>query len=257
MRSLGNFTSYTETDGYADVKGNRPTVELYGQDTWKVSRTLTVDYGMRFLWFRPWASTKEGTRSASWDPDRYIPGGSPLLYTPVRVNNQNFAQNPVTGELRAPVYVGSFVPNTGDPYNGMVTNDEWPTLWRRLPREPGHSARGPGRPRVGHHGQRQDLPARQPRPVPQRLRQCERARRPGAAATGAEQPGAALRHHRTVADARGARGVRYDAEQHHRVPARGADAEVAELLDRRPAGVGLGHGARRHLRGQQDARTSR
>ena len=70
-------------------------------------------------------STKEGTRSASWDPDRYIPGGSPLLYTPVRVNNQNFAQNPVTGELRAPVYVGSFVPNTGDPYNGMAT-------WRPL-----------------------------------------------------------------------------------------------------------------------------
>ena len=33
----------------------------------------------------------------------------------------------MTGELRAPVYVGSFVPNTGDPYNGMVTNEEWPT----------------------------------------------------------------------------------------------------------------------------------
>ena len=31
------------------------------------------------------------------------------------------------------------------------------------------------------------------------------------------------------------------------------DAEIAELLDRRPARVGLGHGARRHLRRQQDA----
>ena len=43
------------------------------------------------------------------------------------MNNQNFAQHPITGELRPPVYVGSFVPNTGNPYNGMVTNDEWPT----------------------------------------------------------------------------------------------------------------------------------
>ena len=82
---------------------------------------------MRFLWFRPWASTGEGTRSASFDPDRYVAGGSPLLYRPVRVNNVNLAQNPVTGELKPQVYVGSFVPNTGDPYNGMVTNDEWPT----------------------------------------------------------------------------------------------------------------------------------
>ena len=124
---LGNFTTYTETDGFADVKGSRPTIEFYGQDTWKITRNLTVDYGMRFLWFRPWASTAEGTRSASFDPDRYIPGGSPLLFRPVRVNGVNLAQNPVTGELRPNVYVGSFVPNTGDPYNGMVTNDEWPS----------------------------------------------------------------------------------------------------------------------------------
>jgi hypothetical protein len=124
---LGHFTSYTETDGFADVKGTRPTVEFYGQDTWKVTRTLTVDYGMRFLWFRPWASTSEGTRSASFDPDRYVPGGSPLLYRPVRVNGVNLAQNTLTGELRPNVYVGSFVPGTGDPYNGMVTNDEWPS----------------------------------------------------------------------------------------------------------------------------------
>ncbi len=40
----------------------------------------------------------------------------------------NLAQNPLNPlDLKPNVYVGSFVPGTGDPYNGMVTNDEWPT----------------------------------------------------------------------------------------------------------------------------------
>ena len=121
---LGNINSYTETNGYADVRGQRPSAEAYVQDTWKPLRNLTVDYGARFLWYRAWASFKD-TKSASFDPDQYVPGGSPLLYQPVLVNGQQRALNTVTGELRPYIYVGGFVPGTGDPYNGMVTQDEW------------------------------------------------------------------------------------------------------------------------------------
>ena len=121
---LGNINSYTETNGYADVRGQRPSAEAYVQDTWKPLRNLTVDYGARFLWYRAWASFQD-TKSASFDPDQYAAGGSPLLYQPVLVNGQQRALNPVTGELRPYIYVGGFVPGTGDPYNGMVTQDEW------------------------------------------------------------------------------------------------------------------------------------
>ena len=121
---LGNFTSYTETDGFADVRGQRPTSEFYLQDTWKPKTNLTLDYGVRFLWYRAWASGKD-TKSSSFDPARYTPGASPLLYQPVLVNGQQRARNPITGEIKPAVYVGGFVPGTGDPYNGMVTDDEW------------------------------------------------------------------------------------------------------------------------------------
>ena len=121
---LGNINSYTETNGYADVRGQRPSAEAYVQDTWKPLRNLTIDYGARFLWYRAWASFKD-TKSASFDPDLYVQGGSPLLYQPALVNGQQRAVNPVTGEVRPYIYVGGFVPGTGNLYNGMVTQDEW------------------------------------------------------------------------------------------------------------------------------------
>ena len=47
---------------------------------------------------------------------------TPRLYEPARINGQNVALDPVTGETKPNVFVGSFVPGTGDRYNGMVTS---------------------------------------------------------------------------------------------------------------------------------------
>jgi Carboxypeptidase regulatory-like domain/TonB-dependent Receptor Plug Domain len=118
---LGVFRDYTEVDALPEVQAKRFLLEWYLQDTWKASRRLTLDYGVRFLWYKPWSTSLP---AATFVPERYDPARAPRLYQPARINNVNVALDPVTGQVRPNIYVGAFVPGTGDPTNGMVSNDD-------------------------------------------------------------------------------------------------------------------------------------
>jgi hypothetical protein len=118
---LGTFRDYIEVDAYPEVQARRTLLEWYVQDTWKASQRVTLDLGMRFLYYQPWYSTLS---TAVFVPERYDPAQAPRLFEPARVNNQNVALDPVTGEIRPNIFVGSFVPNSGNLYNGMVTNED-------------------------------------------------------------------------------------------------------------------------------------
>jgi hypothetical protein len=118
---LGNFREYREIDAFSEVKGKRYISEFYLQDTWKATRRVTLDYGVRFLYYTPWYSTQP---SAVFVPERYDPARAPRLYQPARINNVNVALDPVTGQTLPNVFVGSFVPGTGDRYNGMVHSSD-------------------------------------------------------------------------------------------------------------------------------------
>ena len=116
---IGSFNNYTEIDAFSEVKGRRNIAEFYLQDTWKANRRLTLDYGVRFLWYTPWFSTQP---SAVFVPERYDASKVARLYQPAWINNVNVALDPVTGQTLPNIFVGTFVPNSGDRYSGMVTN---------------------------------------------------------------------------------------------------------------------------------------
>jgi len=118
---LGYFRDYTEIDAFPEVQARRLLAEWYVQDTWKPLNRLTVDYGTRFLWYEPWYTKLP---AAVFEPERYDPAKAPRLYQPARINNVNVALDPVTGQTLPNVFVGSYVPGTGDPYNGMVRHGE-------------------------------------------------------------------------------------------------------------------------------------
>ena len=148
---LGNFTTYTETDGFADVRGQRPTRgglrpgHVEGQAQPDASTTASGSCGIG-------RGPRSRTRSSVVVRSRSLrAGGSPLLYQPVLVNGAATRAEPGHRRNQAAVYVGGFVPGTGNPYNGMVTQDEWDTYGAGFRVEPGHPARGPRRPGVGHH----------------------------------------------------------------------------------------------------------
>jgi hypothetical protein len=131
---LGNFRSYQEANSRVEGLGYNWLAEWFAQDTWKVTRRLTLNYGMRFSWFTPWLLRED--EGAGLALERWSKENAPAMFQPaLNANQRRVALNPLTGELAPAVFIGAFVPGSGDPYNGMVlaSDDTYPRGFREQP----------------------------------------------------------------------------------------------------------------------------
>jgi len=136
---LGNYNSYTEGTNTTDYAPNWKVVEWYLQDSWKLTPKLTLDYGLRFTYDIP--TTLKPGNGAGFVPSRYNPAKVPQLYQPYNdpkkgrsaIINPAIAGAPGTAgnPVQPAVYIGQFVPNSGDVSNGVVVNTD-PTFPKSL-----------------------------------------------------------------------------------------------------------------------------
>jgi hypothetical protein len=124
---LGNVNNYSE--------GMRKMatywfsgVEAFLQDNWRVTKRLTVDLGVRFYHLAPQENTDYTT--SAWLRSAYDPSKSAAIYQPgctIAVgatgacpSKNQVAVDPRTGATTFPSLVNSFVPGSGNYFNGFV-----------------------------------------------------------------------------------------------------------------------------------------
>ena len=132
---LGNFNSYTEQSGRPFTNNEIHMLQMYGQDDWKMSRQITLNYGVRVGYHSPFF--QRDAQGANFDPSRYNPAKAPLLYLPActtalpatgaacaTANRRAFDPRTPGVLLTNTNLVGTFVPGTGDLANGMVLSTD-------------------------------------------------------------------------------------------------------------------------------------
>lgn len=92
---LGNFDTYSESGRQAQTVYHAYAREFYAQDSWRVTKRFTLEYGIRYSLISPWSS--------NW-------------------NNEVVFMQRFWDPAKAPQVsaIGAIVPGTGDPYNGLV-----------------------------------------------------------------------------------------------------------------------------------------
>ncbi|HWD00311.1 MAG TPA: carboxypeptidase-like regulatory domain-containing protein [Candidatus Sulfopaludibacter sp.] len=115
---LGYVDSYSQTTARAVFNTQYWNAEFYIQDNWRVSPRLTLDLGLRFYHQTPQVDLNK--TFSNFFPALYSKSAAPRVYVPGTNAGKRVAIDPGTGTVAPVAYIGLFVPNTGNPANGMA-----------------------------------------------------------------------------------------------------------------------------------------
>jgi hypothetical protein len=118
---MGVYNSVAQANRY--VRGGTifKSYEWFAQDSWRVTRRLTLEYGMRFVTSPPGYGT---TTEAAFSLSRWKPQAEVQLIRPQMVNGKRMGVHPVNGQVYPAVAIGAIAPGTGDFANGMFVSTE-------------------------------------------------------------------------------------------------------------------------------------
>ena len=114
---LGNFYEYSESTSAPDFDPITRVLEWYLQDSWKIKKTFTLNYGVRLSY--DLAQTVH--IGANFVPSAYDASQKPVLYHPYEQNGKLVAEDPRNGNTANSQLIGAVVPGSGNPFDGMVT----------------------------------------------------------------------------------------------------------------------------------------
>ena len=115
----GVFDTYTESQKRTGGDFRESAYEEFAQDSWKVSRRVTLELGVRFTTRLPWHQRQD--IMSGFSPTAWNAAQASVLYAPgIGSAGVRVAVNPKTGAQLPAVYIGALVPSVGNPADGMI-----------------------------------------------------------------------------------------------------------------------------------------
>lgn len=128
--ALGTFYTYQETSIPGLFTMEDRDVEGYLQDNWRITRRLTLNYGLRLYYVTPFIEVNNQVSGFVFG--QYNPANAVELISPEIVSGTRVGIDPGTGKQYPAADIGAISPSIGNPSNGMVAASNRGSLPRGL-----------------------------------------------------------------------------------------------------------------------------